>query len=167
MSSQPLVTSGEDILKEFTPNKEISLQPQGESIMSSQPPVTSGEDILKEFTPSKEVSLQSLTALQHAGLSVLLGLGIFSLVAFFLIIIVWIWHVPSTPTIVINSATNPQVISDTVKTFDTYKIASDIAAEQPFKWFDGLFTKLLYPLVTLVLGYIFGATQQNTANGQE
>src|SRR5215213_238115 len=123
---------------------------------------TSGDDILNELTPSQEVSIQPLTALQRAGLRVLLGLCIFSLVALIPIMFVWITHVPLRPNIAIDSSTNPQVITDTLKIFETYKMASDIAAEQPLKWFDGLFVKILYPLVTLVLGYIFGASQRGT-----
>lgn len=35
-----------------------------------------------------------------------------------------------------------------------------MAAEEPQKWFDSVVMKILYPLFTLILGYIFGARSQ-------
>src|SRR5262245_12775271 len=110
------------------------LKLKGGCVVTNPPTVTttSGEAILDNLAPEKkEVKLQALTPLQRAGLRVLLGLCIFSILALIPIMLVWMLHVPSTPNIAIDSSTNPQVITDTLKTFDTYKVASDIAAEQP------------------------------------
>jgi len=133
--------------------------------MSSQPTTVSGVDILNQEAP-KAISVQPLTALQRAGLVIALGVGIFSFLALIPIMGVWVTHVPPPPSIAIDSSNDPQVITDTVKTFETYKMAAEIAAEQPLKWFDGLFTKILYPLLTLVLGYIFGAGRQGNDEGE-
>lgn len=135
------------------------------------PTSITGNEILNQNAPANvlgqnPVSVQPLTELQRSGLRVLLFLGVFSIFALFGIMAAWYSHVPVTPTISIDSTTNPQIISDTLKTFETFKSASDIAAEQPKQWFDLLFVKMLYPLVTLVLGYIFGAQTKSSETTQ-
>lgn len=133
--------------------------------MASQSPVVTGSDILAGYTPS-DVEIQRLAPIQRAGLWIAAGVGLFSILALIPIMGVWWAHVPPMPPIAIDSSANPQAITDTVKVFETYKVATEMAAEQPLKWFDGLFIKILYPLLTLVLGYIFGATRQGSENNE-
>src|SRR5712692_10304946 len=144
MSSPPLVTAGDTILNTNAPGT-VSVPP-------TPPPVITGASILATHAPGA-VSVPPLTSLQRAGLWLALGVGVFSIVALYVIMSVWANNVPKLPPIAIDSSKNAQVITDTAKTFETYQLASQIAAEQPLKWFDGLFTKMLYPLFALILGY--------------
>lgn len=115
-------------------------------------PVIQGTEILGQ-TPGS-VSIQPLTSLQRAGLWLAIGVGIFSLVALVLIMVPWMTHLPPMP----DMAVDAQVL-------ENYRTATALAAEEPQQWFDSVLVKILYPLFTLILGYIFGARSQGNENG--
>src|SRR3954466_11330713 len=96
--------------------------------------VVSGSAILKRFAPG-DLSVEELTALQRAGMQLVLGVGIFSLLALIPVMWVWIAHVPTMP------ALGSIVVGDSARVFDNFKSATAVAAEQPLKWFDSIFTK--------------------------
>lgn len=116
------------------------------------------EDIIGSLGKTP-VELSPLTGVQQAGVWIAAGIGAAGV--FVLVVILWQWsnHVPPVPTIAINSAVNSQAITDTLKTFEYYKLATEIAAQQPLSLADSLLAKIIVPLFTLVLGYIFGAQQ--------
>jgi hypothetical protein len=130
--------------------------------MTAPAPVITGDEILATNS-ADQFTVQNVTGLQRAGLLVALSIGIFS--TFAIIWILWVWSatVPPPPALVVNSANAPTAISDTVQTLANYRVAAEVAAEKPLQWFDVLFTKMIYPLLTLVLGYIFASRENNAS----
>jgi len=134
---------------------------------ASKPTKISKDDILGNF-PTGQLRLlkKRLTPLQSAGMKIVFGISIFAFLALIPIMVMWFSDKPSTPDIDLSSITDTQTLANATKTIELYKTANEVAADQPQKWFDNLFVKILYPLSTLVLGYVFGAKTASETNNQ-
>jgi len=123
------------------------------------PATVSGQSILDQLPGDVP---EQLPPLKRAGMQIVLGIALFAAVALVPLLWAWMAHVPPRPVM------SPRVIasltaSETAQVIGTYREASAVAAQQPLAWFEALFTKMLYPLLTLVLGYVFGAASQDSA----
>lgn len=135
--------------------------------MATQPtPEITGDEILGEYAPlDNDVSLSGITGLQRLGGRILFAIFIISVLAVIVIMIPWLINIPKVPTIpVIQGQGADTAIANTQKMLDFYKLANEIAAEQPLEWFKVFVAGLLYPLATLVLGYIFGTNNSSNNN---
>ena len=90
-----------------------------------------------------------------------LGVGIISVIVLGCIMGAWI-----IALLRISQLPDLRVAVD-AKILENYKTAYAMAAEEPLKWFDGVVAKILLPLFTLILGYIFGErTRGNESEGR-
>ncbi len=113
-----------------------------------------GSDIMEKYG-GQSVIVEPLTALQKAGMRILLGVGIVSVLAIAVLTVQWISQTPKFPTLPANPA-DAQEIANTTTLLEIYKTASQLALSGPKDLFDMIILKVLYPLFTLVLGYVFG-----------
>ena len=105
---------------------------------------------------------EELPALKKAGMKIVLGIGLFAAAALIPLIWTWIAHTPAAIVVPAAGSIGSQTASQTAQAVEMYRLASQAAAQQPLAWFEALFVKLLYPLLTLVLGYVFGAAAKDS-----
>jgi hypothetical protein len=136
--------------------------------------VVNDTDILKAAggatRPSEAVSINRLAPLQEAGVRFALGVGIVAFAVLMVLGLQWLTHAPVPPTMPTPPAKAedmPQYISGTKAMLDNYKILSDQAWDGPSKMFDMVVAKILYPLFTLILGYVFGAKVESARAARE
>ncbi len=111
-----------------------------------------GDFILRAFE-DEDVLAERLTALQRAGMRIALGVGIVGTIVILALGVQWWLRSPQMPSLPVDS----QQVESTKAILENYKTASDMALEGPAKIFDMVIVKILYPLFTLILGYIFGS----------
>jgi len=121
----------------------------------------SGSDILAE--QQVDVKMERLTPLQQAGMRLAIGVGAVTFLVMVGLWTHWMWHTPTVPSLVIDSTNGQAVITDTKLLMDNYKIAAELAMDGPSRMFDQMVVKMLYPLFTLILGYVFGANNASTS----
>lgn len=125
----------------------------------------SGDAIVQGFG-DLDLRMERLTALQQAGMKILLWVGVVSSLVLLGLVFQWISHSPRVPTLSVNS-TDSQQMANAKAALENYKTASDLAWEGPARLFDVVILKVLYPLITLVLGYIFGTRVAGTNRTSE
>jgi hypothetical protein len=124
-------------------------------ILMHGPKEVKESDILDALKGEVETSKGTYT--QSSGMRIILAVGIFSFISLGIVTWMWFANKPVSPDLSALSLNSTQGIADAAKILDVYKLANEIVTEQPQKWFDNLFVKILYPLTTLLLGYFFGA----------
>jgi hypothetical protein len=137
--------------------------------------VVSGDAILKTAGDGTEsssigVTIDRLAPLQEAGVRFALGVGVLAFLVLLVLGVQWLLHSPVNPTLPSPPAKAedmPQYISSTKAMLDNYKILSDQAWDGPSKLFDVVIVKILYPLFTLILGYVFGAKVESARAARE
>lgn len=116
--------------------------------------IVSGDAIVQNYG-DLAITMERLTALEQAGMKIALWIGALGTLVIVGLIAQWILQSPKMPALSVN-LTDSQQIANTKALLENYKIANDLAMEGPSKLFDIIVVKVLYPLLTLILGYIFG-----------
>jgi len=124
------------------------------------PTTIKGSEIVGQYG-EEAVDIKLLTPLQKAGLRILLGVGIVSVFVILGLGWQWISQSPKFPTLP-TSATDTQQITNAKSLLENYKMAGELALSGPKDLFDMIILKVLYPLFTLVLGYVFGTRKADT-----
>ena len=129
---------------------------------TTTPPLVSGNDILDQF--GKLTSpIKKLTGLQTVGYNLAIIIIILIALILFALGIQWWTHTANSPTLLAIDVNNAdKIIAANNATLQQYKTINDIAREGPLAVLDTIVVKMLFPLLTGVIGYIFGA--KNTAN---
>ncbi len=133
----------------------------------STPLTVGAEDILSQ-NGSSGVTLRQLTALQRAGMQLALGVGALGVVVIVALVVYWTSQVPPPPALPApptEAADIPQFISITQTLLDNHKASSDQAVNSATQIFEEVVVKVLLPLFTLILGYIFGARTETANDG--
>jgi len=118
------------------------------------PIVKTGDAILEESDfEEKSLTVDTLTAIQHAGMNILLFVGIVGAAVILGLGLQHFFKTPKTPTL---DATNVGPL------IANYKELSGLVLSSTKELFDMIVIKVLYPLVTLVLGYVFGKRTAET-----
>jgi hypothetical protein len=127
-----------------------------EPVSTPSTPVTiTAADILNQSGAGAENSVTAvpLSATQKAGMQLATGVGIFAFVVTVAIGAAW-WHLsPGAPTL-------PPQPADAQTYLQNYSQLVKIAHDSVAGAFDPVVVKVLLPVFTSILGYIFG-TQQN------
>jgi len=115
------------------------------------PPVVQPDQVLQEsgLTPSS-VKIGSFT--QRAGLKLAAGVGALAIVVTLLIVYKWMSMAPLSPDIGLT-LTKDQISA----LIDANKALHEHALDSASKLFDAIIAKVLLPVFTSILGYIFGA----------
>ena len=121
-----------------------------------------GSDIIEKYG-EQSVSVESLTALQQAGIKIAVGVGIVSVLVIIGLGLQWSLQAPEMPILPHNPT--DQQITSFKNILDYYKTASELALSGPKELFDIIIVKILYPLFTLILGYVFGTRAKDIDNG--
>jgi hypothetical protein len=117
--------------------------------LSSNPTVKTGDDILKDFKlGEKSLIEEKLTAIQQAGMRILLFVGVVATLVVVGIGWQYFSQAPKMPTVDPNK--------DISAIINNYEKLSGHLLSNTKELFDMTVGKVLYPLVTLILGYIFG-----------
>jgi hypothetical protein len=104
-------------------------------------------EILKSAGADKPVS--EGTYLQRTGLLLAAGVGALGAVVMLALVAKWFWYAPAIP---------PAADPATVKTIlENYKALQQTALEPFTTLFDSIVVKVLLPIFTSILGYIYGS----------
>jgi hypothetical protein len=124
------------------------------------PTTINGSEIVGQYG-EQAVDIKLLTPLQKAGLRILLGVAIVSVFVIIGLGLQWISQAPKFPNLPISAA-DTQQIANTKMLLENYKAAGELALSGPKELLDMIVLKMLYPLFTLVLGYVFGTRRADT-----
>jgi hypothetical protein len=122
------------------------------------PVVKTGDAILKESElPEGVITSERLTAIQHAGMHILLFVGALGAVVIVGLGLEYFLQTPRVPTL--DPAKDPNYVTNLLS---NYKEISGAVLSHTKELFDMVVVKVLYPLATLVLGYVFGKRTAET-----
>ena len=105
--------------------------------------MVSSKEVLGEFGGRIEPSLPA------RGMKLMLGVGLLAAVVTLLIVGQWMMTAPGPP--------NLQGVSDAAGAIKNYSDLSNVVVEAAVKMFDTVVGKVLLPVFTAILGYVFGS----------
>ncbi len=114
---------------------------------SPQVPQDGPADVLAHAERAKD--MVTLTPEQRAGMGILVGVAVLAVIAFAFIGISWVVGTPRPPVLPDDPQRAQVLIAN-------YKTLADAAHESTLKLFDATVAKVLLPVFTLILGYVFG-----------
>ncbi len=115
-----------------------------------EPRVISASEVLNAAGAGEPVT--EGTFLQRTGLLLAACVGTLATVVTILLVAKWMYSAPSMP--VIASGTDPNA---TKAILDNYKTIQQLTLEPYTTLFDSIVVKVLLPVFTSILGYIFGS----------
>jgi len=120
--------------------------------------VKTGDAILKESElPEGVITSERLSAIQHAGMNILLFVGIVGAAVILGLGLQYFFKAPKAPTV--------DPTKEVGILINNYKELSGLVLSNTKELFDMIVMKVLYPLTTLVLGYVFGKRTAETTEG--
>ena len=88
-------------------------------------------------------------SLPTRGMKLLFGIGLLATLATILIVVKWMAIAPVAPSL--------QGVADIGAAIKNYKDLSDLALDGAIRMFDTVVVKVLLPVFTTILGYVFGS----------
>jgi len=122
--------------------------------MANEEKVTAAE-VLRSTGADKPVS--GGTYLQRTGLYLAAGVGVTGVIVIFALVARWVIYAPKVPEI------PPGADPNTAKAIlDNFRTLQQVALEPFTSLFDSIVVKVLLPVFTSILGYIFGSKANKT-----
>jgi hypothetical protein len=115
-----------------------------------EPELISSDEVLREAGAERPVT--EGTFLQKTGLQLATGIGAVATVVTVALVIKWIIYAPTIPTIPIDMDREKARVA-----IENYKQLQSVVLEPFTILFDSVVVKVLLPVFTSVLGYIFGS----------
>jgi hypothetical protein len=120
-------------------------------------PRITGSDILAQEGASKPV--RPSTFLQLIGVQLAIGVGGLVAIVTLVLLVYWVFTAPP-----VSVATIPPDAEKLKQIIDFHKQLREIHLEPVLKLFDNIVLKCLFPLLTSILGYIFGSQSAKQSN---
>jgi len=125
---------------------------------NSKEPEITADQILSSIGDSKEKSVD-LTPIQRAGMNLIYWVGLVIVLVIIALCVDWFINAPHLPPLSGMQQSNNATIA-----IDTYKQLVDLAYIRFSNIFDLVVVKVLLPVFTTILGYIFGTRSEKNVD---
>ena len=127
----------------------------------ANPQIISGDTLVSSAATRNEA--QEITGLQRIGKDLALWILIITTIVIVGLGFFWYTHSPLPPQLTLaDGALNEDGLAAAENLMQQYKLANDIALEGTRELFDAIVGKMLFPLLTAIIGYIFGRQSLDT-----
>jgi hypothetical protein len=125
-------------------------------------------DAILNMLSIPERAVKGLTALQRAGVNLTIGVGLVASIVIFVLVSYWTRTSPDLPALPTDISNLDDAKLNTWKLLlENYKTAYAVALDGPLQIFDQVIVKVLLPLFTLLLGYVFGTNRPARIEGND